>query len=88
MPESFWSAIKLSSRAKQGGRKFIEKVAHEKIMDIVEYKMDSFYIKKESDAGKEFIERMTEGKEVDEFDSWDQVEFMDKKTFAKLDDLI
>ena len=57
-------------------------------MDIVEYKMDSFYIKKESDAGKEFIERMTEGKEVDEFDSWDQVEFMDKKTFAKLDDLI
>lgn len=74
--------------SRPGGRKFIDKVALEKIMDIVEYKMQSFRIDEDSDAGKEFIKRMIEGKEVDEFDSWDRVEYMDKKISSKLDDLI
>ena len=74
--------------SRQGGRKFLEKVAPEKIMDIVEYGMDSFYTNKKTDAGKEFIEKMIEGKRVDEFDSWDRVKYINKGTFAELDELI
>ena len=71
-----------------GGRKFIDKVAREKIMDIVEYKMDSFYIKKESGAGKEFIERMAKGKNDEDSFLWKYVSYMNKNTFTKLDELI
>ena len=74
--------------SRPGGRKFLDKVAPKKIMDIVEYKMKSFYIEKESDAGKEFIEKMIECEKakVEECDSW--VKYLNKKTFAELDDLI
>ena len=74
--------------SRPGGRKFIDKVAREKIMDIVEYKMDSFYIKKESGAGKEFIERMAKGKNDEDSFLWKYVSYMNKKTFTKLDELI
>ena len=74
--------------SRPGGRKFIDKVAREKIMDIVEYKMDSFYIKKESGAGKEFIERMAKGKNDEDSFLWKYVSYMNKNTFTKLDELI